>query len=62
MTSQQRSILFVGGGTGGHLQPALVLRDALRTKHPSWSLKMLLSGRGVERKFLQGKQPHNRSM
>lgn len=47
-----RTIVFVGGGTGGHLQPGVVLRDALLERHPDWNLSFLLAGRPVERSFV----------
>lgn len=47
-----RTIAFVGGGTGGHLQPGVVLRDALLRRHPEWKAPFLLAGRAVERSFV----------
>jgi UDP-N-acetylglucosamine--N-acetylmuramyl-(pentapeptide) pyrophosphoryl-undecaprenol N-acetylglucosamine transferase len=47
-----RTIVFVGGGTGGHLQPGVVLRDALLRRHPDWRAQFLIAGRAVERNFV----------
>ncbi len=47
-----RTIVFIGGGTGGHLQPGVVLRDALLRRHPDWRGPFLLAGRAVERSFV----------
>jgi len=52
-----RRILFVAGGTGGHLQPGFVLARALRRKHPHWKQKFLLSGRAIERRFVPDDTP-----
>jgi UDP-N-acetylglucosamine--N-acetylmuramyl-(pentapeptide) pyrophosphoryl-undecaprenol N-acetylglucosamine transferase len=43
---------LVGGGTGGHLQPGLVLRDALLRRHPDWKVAFLVAGREIEQEFL----------
>ncbi|MSR45842.1 MAG: UDP-N-acetylglucosamine--N-acetylmuramyl-(pentapeptide) pyrophosphoryl-undecaprenol N-acetylglucosamine transferase [Planctomycetes bacterium] len=50
--TRARTIVFVGGGTGGHLQPGVVLRDALLRRHPDWKLPFLIAGRAVERSFV----------
>jgi UDP-N-acetylglucosamine--N-acetylmuramyl-(pentapeptide) pyrophosphoryl-undecaprenol N-acetylglucosamine transferase len=50
--TRPRSIVFVGGGTGGHLQPGVVLRDALLRRHPDWRAHFLIAGRPVERHFV----------
>lgn len=47
-----RTLAFVGGGTGGHLQPGVALRDALLRRHPRWNLPFLIAGRAVERSFV----------
>lgn len=49
---QPRTIVFVGGGTGGHLQPGVVLRDALLRRHSDWQLPFLIAGRAVEKSFV----------
>jgi UDP-N-acetylglucosamine--N-acetylmuramyl-(pentapeptide) pyrophosphoryl-undecaprenol N-acetylglucosamine transferase len=50
--ARPRTIVFVGGGTGGHLQPGVVLRDALLRRHPDWRAEFLIAGRAVERNFV----------
>jgi UDP-N-acetylglucosamine--N-acetylmuramyl-(pentapeptide) pyrophosphoryl-undecaprenol N-acetylglucosamine transferase len=47
-----RTIVFVGGGTGGHLQPGVVLRDALLRRHPEWRAPFVVAGRAVEKNFV----------
>jgi hypothetical protein len=47
-----RTLVFVGGGTGGHLQPGVVLRDALLRRHPDWRAEFLIAGREVEKNFV----------
>jgi UDP-N-acetylglucosamine--N-acetylmuramyl-(pentapeptide) pyrophosphoryl-undecaprenol N-acetylglucosamine transferase len=41
-------IVFAGGGTGGHLFPALAVADELRRRHPSASIEFIGSRRGLE--------------
>jgi UDP-N-acetylglucosamine--N-acetylmuramyl-(pentapeptide) pyrophosphoryl-undecaprenol N-acetylglucosamine transferase len=53
---ENRTIVFVGGGTGGHLQPGVALGRELHERHPGWRLLFLVSGRGVERSFLSAGQ------
>lgn len=45
-------ILIAGGGTGGHLVPALNLAAALRRAEPACELLLLGAERGVERRVL----------
>lgn len=52
MISRPRTLVFVGGGTGGHLQPGVVLRDALLRRHPDWRAEFLIAGRPVEKNFV----------
>src|SRR5688572_27431954 len=52
MNQRARTIVFVGGGTGGHLQPGVVLREALLRRHPGWRTHFLIAGRAVEKHFL----------
>ncbi|MBX3147572.1 MAG: undecaprenyldiphospho-muramoylpentapeptide beta-N-acetylglucosaminyltransferase [Gemmatimonadales bacterium] len=46
------TVLVAGGGTGGHLMPALAIADALRTRHPEWRIVMVGATRGVESHLL----------
>ena len=50
--ASSRTLVFVGGGTGGHLQPGVVLRDALLRRHPDWRAEFLIAGRPVEKSFV----------
>ncbi|MEO8449003.1 MAG: UDP-N-acetylglucosamine--N-acetylmuramyl-(pentapeptide) pyrophosphoryl-undecaprenol N-acetylglucosamine transferase [Gemmatimonadota bacterium] len=51
-TSKSPTILFAGGGTGGHLMPALAIGSALRRAHPEWRVVLVGAQRGVEAKLL----------
>ncbi|HKK08479.1 MAG TPA: UDP-N-acetylglucosamine--N-acetylmuramyl-(pentapeptide) pyrophosphoryl-undecaprenol N-acetylglucosamine transferase [Gemmatimonadota bacterium] len=48
-------VLIAGGGTGGHLYPALNLADALRRADPSTELLYLGATRGLEASVLPGR-------
>ena len=45
-------ILIAGGGTGGHLMPALALAQALRATHPDIDLLLVGAERGIEAQVL----------
>ncbi len=45
-------VVFSGGGTGGHLYPALALADALRGLHPEIVAFFVGASRGVEARVL----------
>jgi len=45
-------VLIAGGGTGGHLMPALAIADALRTIEPHAEVLLVGSERGIERQVL----------
>jgi UDP-N-acetylglucosamine--N-acetylmuramyl-(pentapeptide) pyrophosphoryl-undecaprenol N-acetylglucosamine transferase len=45
-------VLFAGGGTGGHLYPALALADAFRRRDPSTEVFFVGATRGVESRVL----------
>ncbi|MEP6744676.1 MAG: glycosyltransferase, partial [Gemmatimonadota bacterium] len=45
-------ILIAGGGTGGHLMPALAIAEALRAKRPDIEPVMIGATRGIEAQLL----------
>lgn len=47
-------ILFAGGGTGGHLMPALALAEALRAARPDIEPVLVGAQRGIEARVLPG--------
>lgn len=52
-------VLFAGGGTGGHLYPALALADALRERDPRTEVFFIGARRGIEaRVFPERGVPH----
>lgn len=59
MNHQTDRVLFAGGGTGGHLYPALNLADALRAERPGVQVHFVGARRGVEARVLPAKgEPH----
>jgi UDP-N-acetylglucosamine--N-acetylmuramyl-(pentapeptide) pyrophosphoryl-undecaprenol N-acetylglucosamine transferase len=45
-------VLFTGGGTGGHLMPALALAQALRVERPEAEIVIVGAERGIEAEVL----------
>ena len=45
-------VVFSGGGTGGHLYPALALMDALRSRRPGLEVRFVGARRGLEARIL----------
>jgi UDP-N-acetylglucosamine--N-acetylmuramyl-(pentapeptide) pyrophosphoryl-undecaprenol N-acetylglucosamine transferase len=54
------TILLAGGGTGGHLMPALAVAEATRRVHPEWRFVFAGAERGIEARLLPERQlPHH---
>jgi UDP-N-acetylglucosamine--N-acetylmuramyl-(pentapeptide) pyrophosphoryl-undecaprenol N-acetylglucosamine transferase len=49
------AILIAGGGTGGHLMPALAVAAALRRAHPEHEVVLAGAERGLEARLLPGR-------
>ena len=47
-----KKILIAGGGTGGHLMPALAIAEALRAKRPDLEPVLIGAKRGIEAQLL----------
>jgi UDP-N-acetylglucosamine--N-acetylmuramyl-(pentapeptide) pyrophosphoryl-undecaprenol N-acetylglucosamine transferase len=47
-----RSVVIAGGGTGGHIEPALALADALRRFDPDITITCLGTERGLETRLV----------
>ena len=47
-----RSVVIAGGGTGGHIEPAMALADALRQIDPDVRITCLGTERGLETKLI----------
>ncbi len=52
MKKSNYSILFAGGGTGGHLYPALAVADELKRRHRSASIRFIGAKRGIETRLV----------
>ncbi|MBN2073374.1 MAG: UDP-N-acetylglucosamine--N-acetylmuramyl-(pentapeptide) pyrophosphoryl-undecaprenol N-acetylglucosamine transferase [Actinobacteria bacterium] len=48
----QRRILITGGGTGGHLYPAMAIIDYIRTHYPGTGLLFIGSDKGMGKKLI----------
>src|ERR1022692_4411378 len=47
-----RSVVIAGGGTGGHIEPAMALADALRRADPQIEIACLGTERGLETRLV----------
>ena len=52
MVEKRISVVFAGGGTGGHLFPALVVADALRQRHADAQISFIGAERGIEQRLV----------
>lgn len=59
MMDRQLSVLIAGGGTGGHLYPAIAIGEALQTSLPESNIHFIGSNFGIEAQVLPVKRlPH----
>ncbi len=49
------TVIIAGGGTGGHLMPALAIATALRRAHADWRIVLVGAQRGIEATLLPGR-------
>lgn len=54
------TILLAGGGTGGHLFPALAIADAIARAHPEWRCAFAGAERGIEATILPAHRREHR--
>lgn len=52
MSRRPPVVLIAGGGTGGHLMPALALAETIRRERPGWTVHLVGARRGVEKMIL----------
>lgn len=52
MSPGRRTVLIAGGGTGGHLMPALAIAEALRARRPDIEPVLIGATRGIEAQLL----------
>ena len=45
-------IIFAGGGTAGHVEPALAVASWLRTSRPDWQYSFVGTKKGLENKLV----------
>ena len=50
------TVLIAGGGTGGHLIPALVIAEAIQKRYPDWRVILAGARRGLEARLLPERQ------
>jgi UDP-N-acetylglucosamine--N-acetylmuramyl-(pentapeptide) pyrophosphoryl-undecaprenol N-acetylglucosamine transferase len=55
---KERRVVISGGGTGGHLYPALAVGEKLRSRQPSLSLTFIGSHRAMEKSLMDGQGVH----
>lgn len=46
-------VLLAGGGTGGHIYPALAVAEKLKTLHPECEILYIGTKKGLENKIVQ---------
>jgi UDP-N-acetylglucosamine--N-acetylmuramyl-(pentapeptide) pyrophosphoryl-undecaprenol N-acetylglucosamine transferase len=56
MTAPARTFIFAGGGTGGHLAPALAVAAELQAADPQAAILFLCTDKPVDAKFLDAAQ------
>lgn len=49
---KDRDIVFAGGGTGGHLFPALAVANVLRERHPGRAIRFIGARNGLEARLV----------
>jgi UDP-N-acetylglucosamine--N-acetylmuramyl-(pentapeptide) pyrophosphoryl-undecaprenol N-acetylglucosamine transferase len=52
VVARTHRIVFAGGGTGGHLYPALAVANTLRRRDPGASISFIGARRGLERRLV----------
>ena len=52
MSNRPVRIVFAGGGTGGHLYPALAVADVLRARRPDAEIRFVGATRGIETRLV----------
>lgn len=53
MNAQQPTYVFAGGGTGGHLAPAIAVAEYLATAHPHAKVLFACTDRAIDRRVLE---------
>ena len=49
---KKQTVVFAGGGTGGHISPGIAVAEVLRLRHPSWEIRFIGSATGLESKMV----------
>ena len=53
MRKKRKSILLVGGGSGGHLLPGIALAQELQKRLPAWCISFVVSEKAIDRKIIE---------
>ncbi|MGB0717357.1 MAG: glycosyltransferase, partial [Phycisphaerae bacterium] len=52
-TERPGDVIFAGGGTGGHLYPAIGIATQLRALHPEVNIRFFTTDREIDRHILE---------
>ena len=54
----EKKVIIAGGGTGGHIYPAVAIAHALKKKDPEIQIHFVGTSQGLETKIIPQKYKH----